>query len=179
MKERYTISIADVQLNVVADGNREQIERIVGIIDRRMREILLKSHQCPKTQAALLCALDMCADKLAAKEEIDVLKETVATESELRRRAQENYDRAQTLNLKLETDKAELESENAKLRAIIEEATKNNAIPYDIAPAAEQLTVEDVEKASEKLEEPKDSVKKENSRSRVGSMFDLLTFSDI
>ncbi len=177
MKEKYTISIADVQLNVIADGNKEQIERIVGIIDRRMREILLKSHQCPKTQAALLCALDLCADKLEAKEEIEVLKEALTNESEQLKRAQESYDRVQSLNLKLENDKAELEAENARLRSIIEEAIKNNTIPAAAAEQVEQLTIADVEETAQ--EQPEEQIKKDNSRSRVGSMFDLLTFSDI
>jgi len=176
MKEKYTISIADVQLNVIADGNREQIERIVGIIDRRMREILLKSHQCPKTQAALLVALDLCADKLSAKEEIDSLREELAAGSEQLKRAQDNYDRVQSLNLKLESDKAELESEVARLRSILDEARKNNSVPAEHEIKIEQLTIDDVEpKAEAAPEEPK----KDNSRSRVGSMFDLLTFSDI
>ncbi|MBE6584519.1 MAG: cell division protein ZapA [Ruminococcaceae bacterium] len=176
MKEKYTISIADVQLNVIADGNQEQIERIVGIIDRRMREILLKSHQCPKTQAALLVALDLCADKIEAKNEIDSLKEEMAELSEQLKRAQDNYDRAQALNLKLEADKAELEAESARLRAIIDEARKNNSVPAEDAVKVEQLTIDDIE---EKTEAEPEEPKKENSRSRVGSMFDLLTFSDI
>lgn len=176
MKEKYTISIADVQLNVIADGNREQIERIVGIIDRRMREILLKSHQCPKTQAALLVALDLCADKLDAKVEIESLREELAQQSEQLKRAHDNYDRAQSVNLKLESDKAELEAEVARLRSVIDEARKNNTVPAEVAPQVEQLTIEDVEK--EEQPEPAEP-KKDNSRSRVGSMFDLLTFSDI
>ena len=175
MKEKYTISIADVQLNVLADGNREQIERIVGIIDRRMREILLKSHKCPKTQAALLVALDLCADKLEAKAEADSLRDELAEQAEQLKRAQENYDRAQSLNLKLEAEKAELEAEAARLRSVIGDAVKNNTVPAEAVPEVEQLTIEDVE-VKEEAPAPQ---KKDNSRSRVGSMFDLLTFSDI
>ena len=175
MKEKYTISIADVQLNVIADGNREQIERIVGIIDRRMREILLKSHQCPKTQAALLVALDLCADKLDAKAEIDSLKEELAEQSEQLKLARDNYDRAQSLNLKLESDKAALEAEVARLRSGACDTKKcdNSAREDD---SVQQLSIEDVETPAEPA--PVEN-KKENSRSRVGSMFDLLTFSDI
>ena len=176
MKEKYTISIADVQLNVIADGNREQIERIVGIIDRRMREILLKSHQCPKTQAALLVALDLCADKIDAKAEVEALREELGEQSEQLNRVRDNYDRAQSLNLKLESDKAELEAEVARLRAVIDEARKNNTVPEENAPVVEQLSIENVEAPAEPA--PVEN-KKENSRSRVGAMFDLLTFSDI
>ena len=178
MKEKYRISIADVQLNVIADGNREQIERIVGIIDRRMREILLKSHQCPKTQAALLVALDLCADKLDAKAEVESLREELGELSEQLKLARDNYDKAQSLNLKLESDKAALEAEIARLRSGACESKKNAAAEED---NVEQLPIEDVEATVESApaETAPAENKKEKSRSRVGSMFDLLTFSDI
>ena len=176
MKEKYTISIADIQLNVIADGDRDRIERVVGIIDRRMREILLKSHQCPKTQAALLCALDLCADKLEAKDEIEALREELAEANEETRRAKDNYDRVQMTNLKLEKDKAELAAENARLRELVEKAKSNNGISADEIAEVEQLTIEDVEKAAQPEQKP---APKKEKKSRVGSMFDLLTFSDI
>ena len=54
MKKKYTLTIADVPLNVTVDESPETVEYIVGVIDRKMREILLRSKYCPKTQAALL-----------------------------------------------------------------------------------------------------------------------------
>jgi cell division protein ZapA (FtsZ GTPase activity inhibitor) len=170
MKQKYTISIADVQLNVVADGDPERIEYIVGVIDRKMREILLKSKSCPKTQAALLCALDLCSDKLAAKDEIESLKMQVEELSEELRRAQDNYDRAQRANLSLEKEKARLEIQNAKLLAAIQAA----GISLDTEEESEEAAVAPAQPVNE--EQP---AAKKDSRSRVGSMFDLLTFSDI
>ena len=140
-----------------------------------MREILLKSPQCPKTQAALLIALDLCADKMEAKAEVEALREQLAAESEATKSAKDSCDRAQSINLKLESEKADLIAENAKLRAIIENAKKNNTIPAEELETVEQLTIDDVQSEEKPAEEPK----KDNSRSRVGSMFDLLTFSDI
>ena len=64
MKQKYTITIADVSLNVVCDESPEAVEALVGIVDRHMREINSKSNRCSKTEAALLCALDYCADKV-------------------------------------------------------------------------------------------------------------------
>ena len=64
MKQKYTITIADVQMNIVTDEDSEAVASIAGVIDRRMREIYLQSgNRCPKTEAALLCALDYCAEK--------------------------------------------------------------------------------------------------------------------
>ena len=172
MKQKYTISIADVQLNVVADGDQDRIEYIVGIIDRKMREILLKSRNCPKTQAALLCALDLCSDKLQAKDEIESLKTQIEELSEQLKKAQDNYDRAQRVNITLEKEKARLEIEGDKMRAAMDAAgiSVEQGAPED-EPAVEVEPVED--------NKEKESAAKKDSRSRVGSMFDLLTFSDI
>ena len=169
MKQKYTISIADVQLNVVADGDQERIEYIVGVIDRKMREILLKSKTCPKTQAALLCALDLCSDKLEAKDEIDSLKTQIEELSEELRRAQDNYDRAQRANISLEKEKARLEIRNEKLVAAAEAA----GIAFEVEES------EEVVAPTEVAVEEQTPASKKDSRSRVGSMFDLLTFSDI
>ena len=64
MKQRYTITIADVPLNVVCDESPEAVEALVGIVDRNMREINSKSNRCSKTEAALLCALAELKAKL-------------------------------------------------------------------------------------------------------------------
>lgn len=179
MKQKYTISIADVDVNVVADGSQDRIEHIVGIIDRKMREILLKSRQCPKTQAALLCALDLCADKLEAKDEIARLQTDIENLNEDLKRVQEGYDRAQRTNLRLENDKNALETENARLRAIIENARLTNTVPSEDLDTFKQESTAIVCEPGETEIKNDDNAKKDTNRSRVGSMFDLLTFSDI
>ena len=68
MKQKYSLMIADIQLSVVTDAPHEEVEKIVGILDRRMREINLKSRRCSKNEAALLCALDFCAERLSLQE---------------------------------------------------------------------------------------------------------------
>lgn len=160
MKQKYTLLIADMEVSVITDEPQESVEHIVGILDRKMREITLKSKRCSKNEAALLCALDFCAEKIAMKEraelvenklddaltDVENLKETVEI-------MQRNLDR-------LERENQRLEAENRRLRG-------------DETPVAEE------EASAPVVEEKSVPEKKTNSKNRVGSMFDLLTFSDI
>ena len=161
MKQKYTLSIADMQLNVVTEESRESVDKLVGILDRKMREIVLKSKKCPKNEAALLCALEFCADKIKLKEELEERDNSLQD---------------------AKNELAKLESENAKLREelAVAKATKASvAEPTPKAPVAEPATAEDpVVQAIVDAPEEKAASKKK-SRNKVGSMFDLLTFSDI
>jgi cell division protein ZapA (FtsZ GTPase activity inhibitor) len=182
MKQKYKLSIADVELNVTVDESPETVEYIVGVIDRKMREILLKSKYCPKTNAALLCALDLCADKVKAKEEIESLGEELASLEEELKKAEEKIRKADALTVSLEKEKARLEIENMKLRAAIEQAQKTGSLPEgDIAniTASDEERAEAVAQAQQGSEHKEAVSKKSPNKSRVGSMFDLLTFSDI
>ena len=83
MNQKYTITVAGVQMNVVTEESAEAVEAIVGIIDRRIREINLKNNRCSKTEAALICALDYCSDKIKAQRRIKKL-ESMMAEYEIR-----------------------------------------------------------------------------------------------
>ena len=171
MKQKYTLSIADMHVNVVTEASRESVDKIVGMLDRRMREITLKSKKCPKNEAALLCALEFCADKLAIKEELEALEDAIANKDEEIASAEKKI--------------AKLEEEIAKLRAkaekpVVEKPVVEKPVATE-APDEEQLSIEVesapvAEEAPAKEEAPQ---KKKQSRNKVGSMFDLLTFSDI
>ena len=67
MKQKYTLNIADLQISVISDAPAEDVTKIGGILDRKMREIYLKSR-CPKTEAALLCALECVAERIGLTE---------------------------------------------------------------------------------------------------------------
>ena len=167
MKKKYTLSIADVQLNVTVDESPETVEYIVGVIDRKMREILLRSKYCPKTQAALLCALDLCAEKVKAKEEIESLKDELSSLEDAIKAAEEKQRRADAFTAALEEEKARLQDENQKLREALKEAGYMT-FEDEATPAVE-----------EKKEENAEPAQKKQQKNRVGAMFDLLTFSDI
>ncbi len=70
MKQKFTITIADTEMNVITDEAPEFVDELVGILDRKIREINTASRRCSKNEAALLCALDYCADKLKMQKRV-------------------------------------------------------------------------------------------------------------
>ena len=100
MKQKYTITVADVEMNVISDESAEAVEALVGIVDRKMREISLMSKRCSKSEAALLCALDYCSDKIKVQRRVKALESKLAL---------------------TEAAVEELEAENEELRRDLEE----------------------------------------------------------
>ena len=91
MSQRYTITLAGMPMNIMTDESPEAVEAIVGIIDRRMREINLKSNRCSKTEAALLCALDYCSERIKSQRKLKALEAKLAmTEATLEEVLAEN-----------------------------------------------------------------------------------------
>ncbi len=216
MKKKYTLVIADVEMNIITEAPAESVEKIVGILDRKMRDINLKSHRCTKNQAALLCALEYCSEKLELQDRNEELEELAEQDAATIEANEQKI-------AELEAEIARLQGENEIMHNILERAAASterimghNTVPAEAvvepvqesqeilveepvqeasAPEApEQLQVDFSEQeepvntkaaqvigeiASTEAEVPKVKVKKTKNRSRVGSMFDLLTFNDV
>lgn len=179
MKQKYSLMVADMQLSVVADANPADVEKIVGILDRKMREISLKSRSCSKNEAALLCALDFCAERLAMQDQLAELESRNEKYAAVLDAFKEQVS-------ELQADLAKLKAENEALRAGKTVtpteflAQVADAQVGDTPAGNEQISLE--ETAPEIMAEVPtvEEVKpKTKSRSRVGSMFDLLSFNDV
>ena len=235
MKQKYTITIADMELNIISDASPDEVESIVGILDRRMREINLKSPRCTKNEAAILCALSYCSERIAMQEAFKKVEKDAfrfAGENEkLKRNIEELQEEIDRLRRDAATMKSILDhtaNAEATSAAGSENASRANAprrpfgktevgkatvapIPmgdqlsaFDAIPVvdvteadeakAEEETVAVTETvaevASEEVaeeaavqetveEKPAEKVEKPKTKSRVGTMFDLLTFSDV
>ena len=78
MKQKYTITIADIEMNIISDESPEAVEALVGIVDRKMREVTSMSKRCSKSEAAILCCLDYCSEKIKAQRKVKALETKIA-----------------------------------------------------------------------------------------------------
>ncbi len=91
MKQRFTITIADTEMNVLTDESPEFVDELVGILDRKIREINTASRRCSKNEAALLCALDYCSDKMKMQKKLRSLDAELALKNaQINRLSEEN-----------------------------------------------------------------------------------------
>ena len=193
MKTKYTLNIADMQLSVMTETPAEEVERIRGLLDRKMREIYLKSR-CPKTEAALICAMDFASDRMS-------LQEQVADLSDKCERYTTAMDTLKERNTAQAAELDRLRNENAILRSLLTTDTAPAVAPDpisptdffaevasaqtfgDIAAAVGQLLPEEAEEIAESTDPDQIDVftpaEAPAPRSRVGSMFEQLSFGDV
>ncbi len=207
MKQKYTVSIADLQLSLITDATAEDVEKISGILDRKMREIYLKSR-CPRTEAALLCAMEFVADRLSLQEHAAELEDRCEKYDIVLENFKEKCDLQATELERLQSENAvlrslltrapeeaapaeELEEEHVALDPISPTAFLASVADAQTAPAEEpeaeealsdepvQITIEDEAPAAEApAEADPEAEAAAKRRSRVGSMFDLLSFGE-
>ena len=177
MKQKYTLSIADLQISVISDAPAEEVEKVGMILDRKMREIYLKSR-CPKTEAALLCALECGADRISMSEKTAELEDKCAKYGVV-------LDGLKDRNADLVSELERLRNENAVLRSLLTLSGKpGDPVSPDPIPPTEFLSrVADAqnETAAETVAESFEETPAEEPRrrSRVGAMFEQLSFGDV
>lgn len=100
MKQKYRITIADIEMNVISDESPEAVEALVGLVNRKMNDIMGPGRQCPKSEAALLCALDYCSERIKSQRRLKAMENKLAfTEAAL----EEAEAEAEALRRELET----------------------------------------------------------------------------
>ena len=175
-KKRYSLVVADMEVNVITDASPDEVDMVVGILDRKMREINLKSRCCSKNEAALLCALEFCAERLAQAEQIAQLEERNEKYAAVLAAFKEKL-------TALESAEADLRRENELLRSLLGDGTGRMPQP-PVTPTEFLAEVADAQTEAAPVEEkpsdqPAQTEPKQKSRSRVGSMFDLLSCNEV
>ena len=129
MKQKYTITVADMELNIISDAAPDEVENIVGILDRRIRDINLKSPRCTKNEAAILCALSYCSERIAMQEAFKKV------EKDAFRFAAENEKQKRTIEA-MQKEIDTLRKDADVMRSLLDRASITSAAPaQNAAPA--------------------------------------------
>lgn len=187
MKMKYKLEVANSQIDIITEEDKETIDTVVGIVDRKIREVYLHSKgECSRTNAAILVCLDYCAERLELQKTVKNLN------AEL--------ERLNAINELAEREKAALEREILVLRESLKAATHKHAarriiedqIAFDDVhventpeeePAEQLLDAEPDAIAEESLTPPSDAQADvphvKLKKKKVRAMFDNISFDDI
>lgn len=138
MKQKYTVNLADCEIHIVTDEPREEVDAIVGAVDRRIREIHLHSKSCSRVDAALILCLEYCAEKSELQKKL--------------KQANAEIERMAVLAEASARENAALEGEIDALRASLSLPDSRRARRTDKAPEP-QLVLDDLTKDSAETEE--------------------------
>ena len=204
MKQRYTLTVANSQINIVTEMSQEEIDAIVGIVDRRIREIHLHSKSCSRTDAAMLLCLDYCAEKVELQKTLRALNAQIER-VELANEAANKH--IAVLEREIDTLRASLDIANANApKAIlskkhlseqiafdqindempkIESESETNLVPDTVEEARNNNAVDKIlsehsEIKQEMLTPPTEEKPHAKARKKkVRAMFDMISFDDI
>ncbi len=129
MKQKYTVTVAGMTVNIISDEQEEYVNGLVRLLDQRIEEMVSGNKRCSKTEAILFCAIDYFDDKIKNSLRFQHMQETIE----------------------------KLEAENASLRAMLgmpahEQAAESN----EPSPAEETAALDEAaagataEKSAEK-----------------------------
>ena len=138
MKKKYTLTVANSQIDIITEESKETIDSIVSVVDRKIREVYLHSKgECSRTNAAILVCLDYCAEKMDLQKTLKNLNAEI--------------ERLTILNEASEREKAALEREIEALRATLNASLAHKPAVKKVAD--EQIAFDDVAPEVESVEE--------------------------
>lgn len=80
MRQKFSVTIADVPMNIVCDETQETVDAAVSELDKQIRDLLAASgHSCTRTEAILLAALDHTTKAMHLQQRVDELNSFVST----------------------------------------------------------------------------------------------------
>lgn len=139
---KYTITIADIELNISTEESPEMVDRLVTSLDRRIRDLLLRMPRLSKSEAAILCAVDYCAQNIKTENKTHELEHDfvkLSKDNELLREE----------NAKLQANNEDLRRENQVMHSIITKSVNSTFTSFSKPIEGEQLTIKTEEKVEE------------------------------
>lgn len=78
MRQKFSITVADVSMNIICDETQATVDAAVAELDAQIRTLVTaQGHSCTKTEAALLSALDYSTRCMHLKERVAELEKRV------------------------------------------------------------------------------------------------------
>ena len=98
MKQKYTVTVAGMTVNLVSDEQEEYVNGLVRLLDQRINEMIVSSKQCSKNEALLFCTIDYFDDKIKNSLRFQRMQETIDKLTE------ENEEMRKKLGIKAKAD---------------------------------------------------------------------------
>lgn len=64
MKEKYTVDIGGIEMNILSDESEEYVRGLARLIDQKVNKMVVSNKRCSTTEAAFVCCLEYLDDKL-------------------------------------------------------------------------------------------------------------------
>lgn len=77
MKQKYTVTVAGMTVNIISDEQEEYVNGLVRLLDQRIEEMVSGNKRCSKTEAVLFCAIDYFDDKIKNSLRFQHMQETI------------------------------------------------------------------------------------------------------
>lgn len=77
MKQKYTVTVAGMTVNLVSDEQEEYVNGLVRLLDQRINEMVVSNKHCSKSEALLFCTIDYFDDKIKNSLRFQRMQETI------------------------------------------------------------------------------------------------------
>lgn len=171
-KKKYSVKIANVDMNIISDEREDIVMRLVSQIDSEIAAITKQSRNFSKIDATILVALDHASNRLKAEKRVRNLEAQIALyDANLRRMREENIKLKNSMLGKVSETAEEIIAEEQLTLDVSEEPAKEEPAEepvHDIAdlfegtdePAEEPVAEEEPVAKVDKLRQIEDLLRR-------------------
>ncbi len=78
MKQKYTFTVAGQPLTFISDEDADFVKAIITTTDKTVTDIMMSGARCARLDAALICAVDFCSEKVKAEKKVKNLEAQIS-----------------------------------------------------------------------------------------------------